>query len=153
MFAQPSCTQRKRVEHGLAPVAPSRDAARSAISRGELAAFERIGEVSVKTRLQEHLDLALRRAKTMGELAQDLAAQGVRMRPNIASTGRVAGVSFELDGATLKGSDLGRSYSWRGLQERHGISYDPERDLKYQHKRGAEEPSSVVEGPHLPARV
>jgi hypothetical protein len=116
-------------EHGLTRVAPSREAARTAVRRDELASFVRTGEVSVKTRLQEHVDVATRQTRTMGELAHHLAAQGVRMRPNIASTGRVAGVAFELDGVTVKGSDLGRAYSWSGLQQRKGVSYDAERDL------------------------
>ena len=51
------------------------------------------------------------------------------MRANIAANGRVSGISFAYDGVACKGSDLGRGYSWRQLQERAGIAYEPARDL------------------------
>jgi hypothetical protein len=116
-------------EHGLHQVAPSRKAERTAITRDELAAFERTGEVSVKTRLQEHLAIAARDQPTMGEFAERLAAQGVALRVQVASTGRVSGISFQLDEVAFKGSDLGRAYSWKGLQEKLGVSYEASRDL------------------------
>jgi hypothetical protein len=116
-------------DHGLREVLPSKAAARAAITRDELSAFERSGEVSIKARLQEHLDVAVRNRPTMQEFAQRLEAQGVAVRIHVASTGRVSGISYELDGVAVKGSSVGRSYSWRGLQERHGVSYEPARDL------------------------
>ena len=116
-------------EHGLHQVAPSREAERRAISRDELAAFERTGQVSVKGRLLEHLKIAARDRPTMGEFAERLEAQGVAVRVHVASTGRVSGISFELDGVAVKGSDVGRAYSWQGLQQRLGLSYEEGRDL------------------------
>jgi hypothetical protein len=115
--------------HGLREVRPSQAAARAAITRDELSAFERSGEVSIKARLQEHLDVAVRNRPTMQEFAQRLEAQGVAVRVHVASTGRVSGISYELDGVAVKGSNVGRSYSWRGLQERHSVSYEPVQDL------------------------
>lgn len=102
-------------ELGLTQVAPSREASRAAPGRGEMAAFARTGEVAVKARLQEHVDLAARDAPGLADFAERLALQGVRMRAHVATTGRLAGLSFELDGVTCKGSDLGRGYSWQGL--------------------------------------
>lgn len=118
-------------DYGLQAVAPSREADQRAPGREEIAAFERSGQVAVKARLQEHLDIAARGEvpPTMGEFVQRLEAQGVQVRPHIASTGRVSGLSFELDGVALKGSDLGRAYSWQGLQQRTRIGYEPDRDL------------------------
>jgi hypothetical protein len=60
---------------------------------------------------------------------QRLEAQGIEVRANIAANARVSGISFAYDGVACKGSDLGRGYSWRQLQERAGISYEPVRDL------------------------
>jgi hypothetical protein len=118
-------------DYGLQAVASSRDADQRAPGREEIAAFERSGQVAVTARLQEHLDIAARGEvpPTMGEFVQRLEAQGVQVRPHIASTGRVSGLSFELDGVALKGSDLGRAYSWQGLQQRTRIGYEPDRDL------------------------
>jgi hypothetical protein len=116
-------------EHGLHLVAPSHQASRASVTREELGAFERTGQVNAKTRLQEHVELATRGRPTMTEFAERLRAQGVGIRLHIASTGRVSGISFELGGVAIKGSDLGRAYSWRGLQEKRGITYVPERDF------------------------
>jgi relaxase-like protein len=115
--------------HGLQQVAPSREATRSTPDREELGAFERTGRVSVKARLQEHIDLAARDRPTMGVFVERLEAQGVHIRANVASTGRVSGISFELAGVAFKGSDLGRAYSWQGLQGSRGIGFDEVRDL------------------------
>jgi Relaxase/Mobilisation nuclease domain len=116
-------------ELGLRQVAPSRQASHAAPGRGELAAFARTGQVAAKARLQEHVDLAARGAPSLAELAERLAQQGVRVRAHVASTDRLSGLSFELDGVSCKGSDLGRGYSWRGLAARTGVTYEPARDL------------------------
>lgn len=136
-------------DHGLRQMAPSREADRAAITRDELAAFERAGQVSVKARLQEHLDVAARDRPAMGEFAQRLQVQGIGVRVQVASTGRISGISFELDGVAVKGSDVGRAYSWRGLQERKGVSYEAERDLPV--LRGLSPPGAAPSAPHRPA--
>jgi hypothetical protein len=115
--------------HGLRSVAPSREAPRVAVSRGELAAFERTGQVSVKARLQEHVAVAARERPNFGVFAERLDAQGVSLRLQTAANGRVSGISFELEGVVLKGSDLGRAFSWQGLARHYGIAFDRERDL------------------------
>jgi len=99
---------------------PSR---RAAPTRDDVAVFERTGSVTVKARLQEHVDLAARDRPGMGEFVQRLEAQGIEVRANIAANGRVSGISFAYDGVACKGSDLCRGYSWRQHQESAGISY------------------------------
>jgi hypothetical protein len=42
---------------------------------------------------------------------------------------KLSGLSYRLDGVTMKGSDLGKRYSPAGLAK-HGVSYDKERDLE-----------------------
>jgi MobA/VirD2-like, nuclease domain len=102
---------------------------RAAPTRNDIAVFERTGLVTVKARLQEHVDLAARDRPTMSQFVERLEAQGVEVRANLAATDRVAGVSFAYDGVAFKGSDLGRGYSWLQLQKRAGIGYSPARDL------------------------
>jgi hypothetical protein len=116
-------------DFGLTQVAPSSASLRAAPGRGELAAFARTGQVAGKARLQEHIDLAARGGPPLPELAEKLQLQGVGVRAHVATTGRLSGLSFELDGFRCKGSDLGRGYSWPGLAARTGASYEPERDL------------------------
>lgn len=107
----------------------SHQAERSAPGRGELAAFERTGQVSVKARLQELVELSIHDRPTMRQLAERLEALGIGVRVTMAEGGQVAGISYELDGVAMRGSDLGRAYSWGGLQNRRGVTYDANRDL------------------------
>ena len=46
--------------------------------------------------------------------------------PNVASTGRISGISFTHNAITMKGSDLGKGYTWGGLQKR-GLHYEQDR--------------------------
>jgi hypothetical protein len=124
--AQEICRHLER-EFGLTPIrTPS---PRATPTRNHVAVFERTGLVTVKSRLQEHIDLAARDRPTMSAFVQRLEAQGIAVRANLAATGRVAGISFAHDGVAFKGGDLGRGYTWLQLQQRAGITYDPGRDL------------------------
>jgi hypothetical protein len=69
-------------------------------------------------RLQSAIDAALQGMPTAVQFAQRLTDAGVTVRANVASTGRMNGFSFELGGIAFKGSDLGKTYTWQGLQSR-----------------------------------
>ncbi|NVN97661.1 hypothetical protein HXX01_05590, partial [Candidatus Nomurabacteria bacterium] len=43
------------------------------------------------------------------------------------ANGRISGISFNLNGEIMKGSDLGKGYTFSGLQKR-GINYELYRD-------------------------
>lgn len=64
---------------------------------------------------------------TATQFAEALSAYGIKYRAHIASTGRMNGFSFECDGVSFSGSQLGKAYGWNGLVKR-GLFYDPERD-------------------------
>lgn len=114
-------------EYGLEPVRASREVAMAAPTRGEIEHFNRTGELSAKMRLQGHVEHALRDGPTATEFVGRLQSVGVEVIPNVQSTGRVSGISFRVDGEQMKGSDLGRGFSWNGLQGR-GLGYEAERD-------------------------
>lgn len=116
------------LEHDLQRVMPSREIERRAPTRGELEELSRTGERSAKMRLQDTIDRALRNQPDVAGFISQLDKTGVKINPNLQSTDRVSGVSFEHDGEVLKGSNLGRGYSWQGLQKR-GLNYDQQRDL------------------------
>lgn len=80
-----------------------------------------------RERLQYLIDTAIIDGPTAPQFAQRLEEKGVIVRANVASTGRMNGFSFELDGLKFKGSELGKAYGWGGLQKR-GVSYDAETD-------------------------
>jgi hypothetical protein len=69
----------------------------------------------------------LRDGPTATEFIEKLQRVGVEAIPNLQGTGRVSGISFRQGGELMKGSDLGRGFSWGALQKR-GLDYDQERD-------------------------
>jgi hypothetical protein len=105
----------------------SREVMRAAPTRGEQEVFERTGRMSAKVSLQGHVERALREQPTATEFIEKLQRVGVETIPNLQSTGRVSGISFREGDELMKGSDLGRGFSWGALQKR-GLSYEQERD-------------------------
>lgn len=114
-------------EYGLREVAPSREAKRRAPTKGEIESAVRTGRSSAKILLQKNVDEALKNAPEYREFVKRLEKSGVEIIPNIARTGRVSGISFRHDSITMKGSNLGKGYTWGGLQKR-GLTYEQGRD-------------------------
>jgi hypothetical protein len=103
-------------------------AAQSRPTQGEIEQMDRTGEAPVRMRLQEIIDAALDgEPKTLMAFIDQMESAGVTALPNVATTGRMNGFSFELDGIAFKASQLGKAYGWKSLQER-GIDYVQDRD-------------------------
>jgi hypothetical protein len=115
-------------EHNLVQVKRSHEIERAAPTRGELEELARTGERSTKMVLQDTIDRALGNEPSTTEFINQMERAGIHINPNVQSTGRVSGICFEHDGEVMKGSNLGRGYSWQGLQKR-GLEYQEERDL------------------------
>lgn len=96
-------------------------------TKNELEMSDRTGDAPARLRLQELVDTALETPCSAVAFAERLEAARVRVIPNMASTGRMNGFAFELDGVRFKGSQLGKRYTWKNLQER-GLEYEQERD-------------------------
>jgi len=127
-------------EYGLTQVKSAHEVDRSALRTGELRQIERTGEVSTRLRLQDLLDRAAFDRPSMSVFLARLREAGVEVTPRVATTGHVSGISYGLEGASFRGSALGRAYSWRGLQERLGVDYQPARDLAAVRAAAAERP-------------
>ncbi|HAT1641802.1 TPA: relaxase/mobilization nuclease domain-containing protein [Raoultella ornithinolytica] len=95
-------------------------------SRSEAMMEKRTGELCPKTIIQNALEVFLADKPSTTEFVHQLVAQNIRAIPNIASTGRMNGFSFEYNGIAFKASQLGKGYSWSALQSR--IDYQKERD-------------------------
>lgn len=95
-------------------------------SRHEMMIEKRTGELCPKGIIQNALNELLDTRQSITDFVQQLVAQNIRPIPNIASTGRMNGFSFEYNGVAFKASQLGKGYSWSALQSR--IDYQPERD-------------------------
>lgn len=96
------------------------------LSRNEAMMEKYKGELSPKSVIQEALEALLVDKPSTTDFVMQLAANNIRPIPNIASTGRMNGFSFEYNGIAFKASQLGKGYSWSALQSR--IDYQQERD-------------------------
>lgn len=111
---------------GTDALKPSTSPAKRKKSRSEAMMEKRTGELCPKTIIQNALEVFLADKPSTTEFVHQLAAQNIRAIPNIASTGRMNGFSFEYNGIAFKASQLGKGYSWSALQSR--IDYQQERD-------------------------
>lgn len=96
------------------------------ISRNEEMYEERTGEICNKKQLQSILDKSLEDTPNIKTFLLKLEEQKVKWKANLSSTGKMNGLSFELNGISFKASQLGKSYSWNNLQKK--LNYHPERD-------------------------
>lgn len=132
--------RRLEQEYGLLQVVPSKDASRKAMSKGEIEHVLRTGEASARVRLQEMVDKALKENPEFRAFISRLSQGGVETKLNQASTGRISGISFSLDGVVLKGSDLGKAYTWNSLQKRglyhEQIGYGARHELGFEQREG-----------------
>jgi hypothetical protein len=99
---------------------------RKNLSRNEQQKEKREGQLSPKTFLQNTIDELLITANDIPRFIEALREHGITPLPNISSTGRMNGFSFEYSGIAFKASQLGKGYSWATLQEK--LSYEPERN-------------------------
>lgn len=99
-------------------------------SKAEIERSERLGETPARVQLQDKVGAAIAGGATIKEFVERLHASGVNVRPNLASTGKMNGFSFELDGVAMKGSDLGKAYTFSGLQK-SGLDYSQARDTAF----------------------
>ncbi|WP_242452096.1 relaxase/mobilization nuclease domain-containing protein [Pantoea agglomerans] len=99
---------------------------RKKLSRNEQQKEKREGQPSPKTFLQNTIDELLATASDISSFIEALCEHGISPIPNIASSGRMNGFSFEYSGIAFKASQLGKAYSWATLQEK--LHYAPERD-------------------------
>ncbi|EEC4818630.1 relaxase/mobilization nuclease domain-containing protein [Salmonella enterica] len=114
---------------GTDALKPSTSPAKRKKSRSEAMMEKRTGELCPKTIIQNALEVFLADKPSTTEFVHQLAAQNIRAIPNIASTGRMNGFSFEYNGIAFKPSQLGKGYSWSALQSR--IDYQQERDSAF----------------------
>lgn len=63
------------------------------------------------------------------DFVDTLEKTGIRVLPNLASTGRLNGFAYEFDGVKVTSKALGRGYTLSNLTAR-GLEYLPERDLE-----------------------
>jgi len=116
-------------DYGLQAVEPSRVAKRRAPTKGEIEQGIRTGQPSTRQQLQQLCDAAAKDCHSYTDYQARLETVGVSLIPVVQLGGaKMSGISYRLDGVTMKGSDLGKGYTASGIQKR-GITYEQDRDL------------------------
>lgn len=118
---------RVRQRKACAKADPTREVVRSSPKPGEIQSAVRAHVAPPRLRLQEQIAGLLDDSPEFAVFAERLAAQRIRVVPNLASTGRVSGLTFFDDtGVPHKGSSLGKGFTFGAIakitrydQERH----------------------------------
>lgn len=95
-------------------------------TKNEIEQAVRTGQEPPRQRLQRLVEEAMQGKPTSVQFAERLEAVGVTPIANLATTGRMSGFSFAIDGVEFKGSQLGDMYKWSRLSEE--VSYEQDRD-------------------------
>jgi hypothetical protein len=82
---------------------------------------------SAVAEVAELIDQASAGKPTMAQFFDRLGNRGVTAIPSVNARG-LNGMSYRFRGKTIKGSDIGRAYTARGLQDRKGVQFSPGRD-------------------------
>ncbi len=65
---------------------------------------------------------------TMPQLIEQLRHSGIDAHVKYTRTKKIKGISYSLGSNSIQGNELGKEFSWGGLQKYLQISYDPARD-------------------------
>ena len=114
--------------YSLETVTPSWETDKRAQTTGEHRQLKSKGNKSVRVQLQDLIDEVTQDNPSMPEFVERLQQQAVEVQVRLTRTGFSKGISYNLDGVALSGTQLGKAYTFSGLQKHRGISYDKGRD-------------------------
>jgi Relaxase/Mobilisation nuclease domain len=112
------------IKYQLTPTLSSNLKQQRGQTSGEMRLIERTGEESIRTKLQQTIDAETEKPITMPELVNRLKERGIDAKITITRTGKIKGISYQLDGVATSGTHLGKAYTFPGLQKHREISYD-----------------------------
>ncbi|MEG4446809.1 relaxase/mobilization nuclease domain-containing protein [Microcoleus sp. AT9_B5] len=114
--------------YNLETVTPSWETDKRAQTTGERRQLKSKGNKSVRVQLQDLIDEVTQDNPSMPEFVERLQQQGVEVQVTQTGIGLSKGISYNLDGVALSGTQLGKAYTFSGLQKHRGVSYDRGRD-------------------------
>jgi|GEM_PF-515314 len=116
--------------YSLETVTPSWETDKRAQTTGEHRQLKSKGNKSVRVQLQDLIDEVTQDNPSMPEFVERLQQQGVEVQVGLTRTGIgfSKGISYNLDEVALSGTQLGKAYTFSGLQKHRGVSYDKGRD-------------------------
>ncbi|MBF0306843.1 MAG: relaxase/mobilization nuclease domain-containing protein, partial [Alphaproteobacteria bacterium] len=98
-------------------------------TKGQMKQVERGGEAPALI-VSELIDRRLTAGPCgVVDLVEHLEAHGVNVQPNLASTGKLNGLAYEIDGKVVTAKAMGKAYTWGNLEKR-GVSYEQHRDVE-----------------------
>ncbi|WP_336512521.1 relaxase/mobilization nuclease domain-containing protein [Serratia symbiotica] len=102
----------------------SKSLEREKATRNELMMEKRTGEPSPKKVIQNTIDKILTNyvSLDLDKFIRELSKHSIQTIPNISSTGKMNGFSFEYNGIAFKGSKIGKAYSWSNLSNKISIN-------------------------------
>ncbi|EFU7707240.1 relaxase/mobilization nuclease domain-containing protein [Escherichia coli] len=110
-------------------------------SRNGLMMAERTAAPCPKSQLQALIDNALTHRPDLLTFVRLLEQEGVSCKPNIATTGKMNGFSFQYQGIAFKASQLGKKYGWSSLQAL--VDFTPEHLTLLKEARKPTEPTTA----------
>jgi hypothetical protein len=114
--------------YNLETVTPSWETDKRAQTTGEHRQLKSKGNKSARVQLQDLIDEVTQDNPSMPEFVERLQEQAVEVQVRLTRTGFSKGISYNLDGVALSGTQLGKAYPFSGLQKHRGVSYDKGRD-------------------------
>ena len=117
-------------DYNLEAVTPSWETYKRSPTTGEHRYLQSKGNKSVRVQLQDLIDEVTQDNPSMPEFVERLQQQGVEVQVGLTRTGigLSKGISYNLDEVALSGTQLGKAYTFSGLQKHRGVSYDKGRD-------------------------
>src|SRR5690606_31613715 len=102
-------------KYGLQQAVASERSILRAPDKDELEMVQRTGRASRKMVLQEKVNLALLKSRSLKSFITNLEQAVVQVLFNQASTGRVSGVTYFMDDFKSKGQALGNRFKWANI--------------------------------------
>lgn len=132
-------------KYELTPTVSSNEKQKRRQTSGEIKLLERTGSESVREKLQQIIDEETEKAIAMPELINRLKDKGVDAKITVTRTGKIKGISYQLNGVATSGTHLGKAYTWNGLQKYKRVSYDDNRERSELIEASNKKPKTAAE--------
>ena len=132
-------------KYELTPTVSSNEKYQRGKTSGEMKLIERTGTESVREKLQQIIDRETEKAVAMPKLIARLKDRGIDAKITVTRTGKIKGISYQLDGVATSGTHLGKAYTFGGLQKYKRVSYDEEKERSELIEASNKKPKTAAE--------
>jgi len=121
-------------EYGLKEAVSSNRVEDKALSKGQIENFKRTKQIPAKTQLQIITKEALTSSISISDFEFKMNQSGANVMFHKNNSGKIFGLSFELDGVKFKASQLGKAYSWNRIKVK--LNYERDQGIGSKESRG-----------------